>query len=395
MDQAAAIDAVAFVGWCLKPFAFEDVAQVSTAFGANDLDTGHAHRFIPALFDIAGLGRIVKRGPAAAGVEFLVRGKQQGSTARAVVCAFPLVLELFVNLAIGPLGAGFTKNVILLGCQDLFPLGIGFYNFRGGFFRRGRAGFHGGSFLFTGEGKAQHGYYEGGTKQEFRVHGAGSWIHGKERDMGMIIPNLSFGLGLGPLRNDGFRMRLLHLVIREPGPGVLPKIAAEYGSREAVRRFQAIVVTTLRQLRGLEQTTIRIEPQPMDAEEALRFWLLPKLAGGWRRKGERFIADGWCIAFGDAGNAHTVAAEANVLCPMLSARWVHAALAGLDRGGRFCIGHDQRGQPYLTARASGDVPVTDVVNLPQLPSIETADDWNRALEGPLGPALFKEFEQTA
>lgn len=210
-----------------------------------------------------------------------------------------------------------------------------------------------------------------------------------------IIPLRCFGLGLGPLRNHGIRMRLLRLAIHEPAPGVLPEIAAEYGSRDAMRRFQAIVVTTLRQLRGLEETTIRIEPKPPDADEALRFWLLPKLADHWRREGVRFIADGWSIEFGAADDSHAVIAEANVLCPMLSARWVHAALAGLERGGKVCVGHDQRGQTYLTARANGNAPIKEVVNLPQLPSIGTADDWNRALEGPLGPALFKEFERTA
>ena len=78
-------------------------------------------------------------------------------------------------------------------------------------------------------------------------------------------------------------MRLLTLKITEPLPGlVLPEMAADHGPEEAARRYRAIVVTTLRQLRGLANARLRLTVEPDDAHEAVRFWLLPRLAEKWR-----------------------------------------------------------------------------------------------------------------
>ena len=55
-------------------------------------------------------------------------------------------------------------------------------------------------------------------------------------------------------------MRLLTLKIQEPLPGrVFPEMAADHGPEEAARRYRAVAVTTLRQLRGLSEARLRLD----------------------------------------------------------------------------------------------------------------------------------------
>lgn len=190
-------------------------------------------------------------------------------------------------------------------------------------------------------------------------------------------------------------VRLLTLKIHEPLPGrVLPLMAEEHGSDEAARRYRAIVVTTLRQLRGLAETRLRIVAEPSDADEALRFWLLPRLAERWQMEDGVFRADGWEIDFEGNAAAFRIEASGEILCPFLGARWVHAAMLGLERGEHQVIGPAGGGGEYFRARAA----VADVLPervLPELPVIREHGHWLEALGSPLGAALKKAWEEEA
>ena len=45
-----------------------------------------------------------------------------------MVGSFSLMFEFLVNRAIRAFGAGFAENVVLLGCEQFFPLGVGLLN---------------------------------------------------------------------------------------------------------------------------------------------------------------------------------------------------------------------------------------------------------------------------
>lgn len=189
-------------------------------------------------------------------------------------------------------------------------------------------------------------------------------------------------------------MRLLILKIQEPLPGlVLPEMAADHGPDEAARRYRAIVVTTLRQLRGLADTRLRLSVEPSDAHEAVRFWILPRLAEKWRTEADVFHSEGWEIDFGGNPESFPIRATGEVLCPLLGARWVHTALLGLGRTTHQVIGPAHDGGEYFRAdhpEAPEDLPPRI---LPALPIIQTSDHWHQALDSALGPALKRAWEE--
>ncbi len=187
-------------------------------------------------------------------------------------------------------------------------------------------------------------------------------------------------------------MRLLTLMIDEPLPGrVLPEMASATDPEEASRRYRAIVVTTLRQLRGLADARLRLLVEPDDAVEAIRFWLLPRLAECWQAEGEIYRSAGWEIDFGGESHGFHIRAAGEILCPHLGARWVHAALVGLGRSVGTVVGPAIGGGGYFQAEAgTHDLPARV---LPELPVIRRDDDWRLALDGPLGPALKRAWEE--
>lgn len=186
-------------------------------------------------------------------------------------------------------------------------------------------------------------------------------------------------------------MRLLLLKIEEPLPGnVLPEMAVETGPEEAARRYRAIVLTTLRQLRGLADARIRLEVSPEDAHEAVRFWLLPRLADRWQASGDIYRADGWEIDFGGFDEGFSVRCEGDVLCPFLGARWVHAGLLGLGSSAGQVVGPATGGGEYF--RSESMTPLLPTRFLPELPVIRTGEDWTTALDSALGGALKKAWE---
>ena len=168
-------------------------------------------------------------------------------------------------------------------------------------------------------------------------------------------------------------------------------MAADHGPDEAARRYRAIVVTTLRQLRGLTEARLRLSVEPAEAYEAVRFWLLPRLAENWRADGIAYHADGWEIDFGGNSDQFAVQATGEVLCPFLGARWVHAALLGLGRTAGHVIGPATEGGEYFRARSAADELPGRM--LPELPVIRTGEHWQQALESALGPALKRAWEE--
>jgi len=186
-------------------------------------------------------------------------------------------------------------------------------------------------------------------------------------------------------------VRLLTLNIQEPLPGlVLPEMAAVTGPEEAARRYRAIVLTTLRQLRGLGDSRIRLRVEPNDADEAVRFWLLPALAEKWQMEDKVFRSEGWEIDFGGNEIGFSVRASGEVLCPYLAARWVHAGLLGLGTSVGEIIGPATGRGEYFRAKAPGSILPPRI--LPELPVILTDADWQQALDSALGPALKKAWE---
>ena len=186
-------------------------------------------------------------------------------------------------------------------------------------------------------------------------------------------------------------VRLLTLAIREPLPGkVLHRMIPETSPEEAAKRYRAIALTTLRQLRGLKETSIRLEIQPHDADEAIRFWLLPLLADRWLADGNTYKSDGWEIDFGTNHHGAPIQARGEILCPFLGTRWFHAALAGIGTSVGSVLGPGESGGTYLECRIDDGLPIR---RLPKLPIIETAADWQAALDSPIGPALARSMDE--
>lgn len=172
-------------------------------------------------------------------------------------------------------------------------------------------------------------------------------------------------------------------------------MAHEHGPEEAARRYRAIVLTTLRQLRGLAETRLRLLVTPDDGHEAVRFWLLPRLADSWNNERAIFRTQGWEIDFGGNSDDFPIHASGEILCPNLGARWAHAALLGLGRTTHEVVGPAIGGGNYFHA-VSLEKPVAGEIRfLPELPIILTSEHWNEALESPLGPALKRAWEEEA
>lgn len=191
-------------------------------------------------------------------------------------------------------------------------------------------------------------------------------------------------------------VRLLTLQIQEPLPGqVLPEMAVDHGAEEAARRYRAIVVTTLRQLRGLAETRLRLDVAPEDGHEAVRFWLLPRLAESWQCRESVFLASGWEIDFGGDPAEFRVQASGAILCPYLGARWVHTAMLGLGRSTREVVGPATGGGEYFRAHAVEGSATLEPRILPELPLIQTHAHWQQALDSPLGAALKRAWEEEA
>lgn len=177
----------------------------------------------------------------------------------------------------------------------------------------------------------------------------------------------------------------------------MPEMACTTGDEEAARRYRAIVITTLRQLKGLRDTRLHLTFSPEDAGEAIRFWLLPRLSDHWQSDGRIDQTDGWQIVFGSPSpsDGYDTIAHGEILCPFLGARWVHAAMLGLERATHQVMGKSVDGAEYFRARSIHAAADISERLLPELPVIRNDVQWNEALNSPLGPALQKAWEAEA
>lgn len=146
--QDGSIDTVSLCGWGLfishgrKCLIFKDVSEVSV--------TGFAAHFCPCVAemvigigdDIFSVSGIVEGRPTAVRIKLGIGVEELRVAARAVVSAGSLFFKLFVNIAIGAFGSGFTENAILLWREFFAPLSLRELNLFGRFFGRSGRGAH-------------------------------------------------------------------------------------------------------------------------------------------------------------------------------------------------------------------------------------------------------------
>lgn len=233
-------------------------------------------------------------------------------------------------------------------------------------------------------------------------------------------------------------MRLLLIFLKEPIPGkVKTRLAADVGDEEAARYYKALVEVQLKQLQGLENCRIRFCYAPDDADDAIRFWLLPQMNGSrgetedvylaptalgekyrqeidFRPQGdgdlgermERAFAEGFADGFEEIAVIGTD-------CPDCGARWINAGFSRMAKesrhgmigpstdGGYYLLGlknhspslfqniswsEDNVLELTLTAANKADISLEQ---LPFLTDVDHLDDWENVLASPLGAALKK------
>jgi rSAM/selenodomain-associated transferase 1 len=237
-------------------------------------------------------------------------------------------------------------------------------------------------------------------------------------------------------------MRLLLVFLKEPIPGqVKTRLAADVGDDDAARYYKALVEVLLRQLQGLNNCRIRFCYTPDDAEDAIRFWLLPEMRatsapsknlylaptshattelsqeidfhaqrdGDLGDRLERAFAQGFTDGFSEIAVIGTD-------CPDCGARWINAAFSRLaaHTSNHSVIGPSKDGGYYLlalnaptpdlfqnipwsqsnvlestlSAAHSPPDPMTTEL-LPELTDVDNLSDWQRVRNSPLGAALKK------
>ncbi|MEJ6571784.1 MAG: glycosyltransferase [Akkermansiaceae bacterium] len=235
-------------------------------------------------------------------------------------------------------------------------------------------------------------------------------------------------------------MRLLLVFLKEPIPGkVKTRLAQDVGDEDASRYYKALVEVLLKQLQGLQDCRIRFCYAPDDAEDAIRFWVLPEMRATSSSTEGLYLAphsltvseptqevDFRPQGSGDLGDrldsAFKVAFEDNYSevavigtdCPDCGARWINAAFSRLssDKGHDVVIGPSSDGGYYLlalkspasklflnipwsendvfekTAEAAMSAGLT-LESLPKLSDVDHLSDWDRVIASPLGAALKK------
>ena len=136
-----------------------------TAF-AHGFDAFHAVAVVGFFEDAFGFGGVVEGRPAAAGVEFFLRGEEFRAAAHAVVGALALLFELVIDRAIGAFGAAHACHFKLFGSEQFFPVIFRLHDFGLGH------GFGVGFRFVLGLGDAEDGG-KGGEESETEFHGVG------------------------------------------------------------------------------------------------------------------------------------------------------------------------------------------------------------------------------
>lgn len=202
---------------------------------------------------------------------------------------------------------------------------------------------------------------------------------------------------------------ILQIHIEEPTSNpeqVSPHHALANDLTEAEKRYRALTQVVISQLTGLQNTHLRIIVSPAipEALEAVTFWLLPLFRGNITKNGDYFLftpeqhAPAFSIEFTTVENACTAhyekVATLSAYCPDCSSRWINAAMIQCAKGTQV------EGKDYLNIQPSINDEEVTTLNLPELPIIKTAEDWEMAIdpESPtpslIGPKLNKLYQET-
>lgn len=228
--------------------------------------------------------------------------------------------------------------------------------------------------------------------------------------------------------------RLLLVFLKEPTPGrVKTRLAASCGPEQAADRYKALVAVLLLQLRGLRGCRVRICYAPDDADDAVRFWILPQLEGiaaqddgsfHWDHAegGIDFVAQG----SGDLGDrmerqfergfaeGYEKVAAIGSDCIAMGSGWLNAAFTQIQTADGVVIGPSSDGGYVLLGLGKMETTLfrdmewsvesvlettceraaaagRSVVQLPPLNDIDDAADWAQMMDGPQGPAVEKQL----
>lgn len=233
-------------------------------------------------------------------------------------------------------------------------------------------------------------------------------------------------------------MRLLMVFLKEPIPGkVKTRLASTVGAEEAARRYKALVEVLLRQLQGLENCRIRFCYAPDDADDAIRFWLLPLMNASsgesenvylaptalgekyrqeidFRPQGQGDLGERMQRAFAEGfTDGYEQIAVIGTDCPDCGARWINAGFSRMAKeASHGMIGPSLDGGYYLLGMKSPYPALFENITwsedtvfketmaaaknlnlhleeLPALTDIDHEEDWDNLLESSLGAAVKK------
>ena len=223
-------------------------------------------------------------------------------------------------------------------------------------------------------------------------------------------------------------MRLLVVFLEEALPGQLnPSLADILGTAKAEVVYRATVRMLLSQLSGLERCHLRFCYRPVDAHDAIRFWLLSEIIdqpgihlnveaidfksqseGDLGRRVSRAAKDAF-----DEGYQQVALIGAN--CIELSSRWIHATFAQLNKNYQVVTGNGHDGGCYLLAMReylpslcrqvtwTGSSEKTSLLlqatsegysiyQLPELCILESCADYKSTLSGLMGRRFSSAIE---
>ena len=169
--------------------------------------------------------------------------------------------------------------------------------------------------------------------------------------------------------------------------------------REAEKRYRTLIRMLISQLTGLTDTHLRFIISPSDpaAIDAVSFWLLPLFRGKVTKHNDHFHftpeqnAPEFTIEFTidkhPSTSDHKKNATLSAHCPQCSSRWINAAMLQCSES------HQVTGINYLTITHQQSIPNPKEIQLPPLPIIHTASEWDQAIHSPAGPKLMKFYQE--
>ena len=212
---------------------------------------------------------------------------------------------------------------------------------------------------------------------------------------------------------------LLLIFIKEPTEKqAKPHLTKDLDPAEAAVRYKTLCQTLLHQLIGLTDTHVRFCISPVDATEAVQFWLLPLLKGKIQQQDTHL--------FHYTPNAHTpplyiefcpntsenhktsillqqkIGFQQNFTtvttigthCPECGSRWINASRLLCKTEADITIGLCQNNTPYLTTvRKPTYLHPSQTLNstLPKLTKVETHHDWLTLLDSPIGGKMRTQY----